>query len=97
MGYSLVTQLFPALALSLTKGRWATPVGAAAGIVAGVAAVAAISLTHSTIATLFPALPAPVQELNVGLIALAVNVIVLAAVSAAERLVTARRRALSPS
>ncbi len=95
MGYSLVTQLFPALALCLTKGRWATPAGAAAGIVAGVVAVAAISLTHSTIATLFPALPAPVQELNVGLIALAVNVIVLALVSAAGRLATARWPALS--
>jgi solute:Na+ symporter, SSS family len=97
MGYSLVTQLFPALALSLTKSRWATRAGAAAGIVAGVAAVAAISLSHATIATLFPALPAPLQELNVGLIALAVNVIVLAVVSAAEGLVTARWRALSPS
>ena len=87
MGYSVVTQLFPPLALSLTKKRWATPVGAAAGIVAGVATVAAVNLTHSTIATLVPALPVPIQELNVGLIALGVNVIVLAVVSAGERLV----------
>ena len=94
MGYSLVTQLFPALALSLTKSRWATPAGAAAGIVAGVATVAAVSLTHSTIATLFPAWPPAVQELNVGLIALAVNIIVLGVVSAAERLATARWRAM---
>jgi hypothetical protein len=34
------------------------------------------------------------QELNVGLIALAVNIIVLAIVSAGERLVTARSRSL---
>jgi solute:Na+ symporter, SSS family len=94
MGYSLVTQLFPALALSLTKSRWATPAGAAAGIVAGVATVTAVSLTHSTIATLFPAWPPAVQELNVGLIALAVNIIVLGVVSAAERLATARWRAM---
>jgi SSS family solute:Na+ symporter len=84
MGYSFVTQLFPALALSLTNARWATPASAAAGIVAGVGTVAATSLTHSTIATLFPALPRGIQELNVGLIALAVNVIVLAALSAAR-------------
>jgi solute:Na+ symporter, SSS family len=84
MGYSFVTQLFPALALSLTNARWATPASAAAGIVAGAGTVAAISLTHSTIATLFPALPREIQELNVGLIALAVNVIVLAALSVAR-------------
>src|SRR6201987_2838274 len=46
MGYSFVTQLFPALALSLTKTRWATPAGAAAGMIAGIATVAATSLTH---------------------------------------------------
>jgi len=91
MGYSFVTQLFPALALSLTKTRWTTPAGAAAGIVAGVATV---SLTHTTIATLFPGLPAAIQELNVGLIALAVNVIVLAVVGVGERLATARSRSL---
>jgi solute:Na+ symporter, SSS family len=94
MGYSFVTQLFPALLLSLSRSRWATPAGVAAGIVAGVAAVAAISLTHTTIATLFPAFPVPVQELNVGLIALAVNVTVLAVVSAAERL--ARAQSVAP-
>ena len=93
MGYSFVTQLFPALALSLAKKQWATPAGAAAGIGAGVATVAAVSLTHTTIATLFPALPVPIQELNVGLIALAVNVIVLV-VSAGERFVTAQSRLL---
>ncbi len=81
MGYSFVTQLFPALMLSLAKTRWATPAGAAAGIICGVGTVAAVSLTHSTIATLFPSLPVAIQELNVGLIALAVNVVVLAAVS----------------
>jgi solute:Na+ symporter, SSS family len=80
MGYSLVTQLFPAMVLSLAKTRWVTPAGAAAGMVAGVATVAAVSLTHTSIATLFPALPAAMKELNVGLVALAVNVIVLAAV-----------------
>ena len=94
MGYSFVTQLFPALALSLTKTRWTTPAGAAAGIVAGVATVAAVSLTHTTIATLFPGLPAAMQELNVRLIALAVNVIVLAVVGVGERLATARSRSL---
>jgi solute:Na+ symporter, SSS family len=95
MGYSFVTQLFPALVLSLGRTRWVTREGAAAGIVAGVATVATVSLTHSTIGTLFPALPVEFKELNVGIIALAVNCVVLVAVSAVSRFTTARERVLT--
>jgi len=86
MGYSFVTQLFPALVLSLPGNRWVTRTGAAAGIAAGVATVAAVGLTHTTIATLLPWLPVAAQELNVGIIALAVNCAVLVSVSALARL-----------
>ena len=57
---------------------------------AGVATVAAVSLTHTTIATLVPALPAEIKELNVGIIALAVNVLVLIAASSVSKLVAVR-------
>ena len=90
MGYSFVTQLFPALVLSLPGNRFVTRAGAAAGIAAGVATVAAVSLTHTTIATLMPWLPLAVQELNVGIIALAVNCVVLVLVSALARLTALR-------
>lgn len=86
MGYSFVTQLFPALVLSLPGTRWVTRAGAAAGIAAGVSTVAAVNLTHATIVTLVPWLPLAVQELNVGIIALAVNCVVLFSVSALARL-----------
>ena len=92
MGYSFVTQLFPALVLSLARKRWVTREAAAAGIVAGVVTVAAVGLTHASIATLFPALPGEIKELNAGIVALAVNVIVLVAVSGAAKLATARVR-----
>jgi solute:Na+ symporter, SSS family len=95
MGYSFVTQLFPALVLSLGRNRWIAREAALAGILAGVAAVAAVSLTHTTIARLFPSLPAEIKELNVGIIALAVNIVVLVAVSVAARLVTARQNGLT--
>jgi solute:Na+ symporter, SSS family len=95
MGYSFVTQLFPSLVLSLARDRWATREGAAAGIVAGVATVAMVSLTHTTIGSLFPSLPLEIKELNVGIIALAVNVLVLVAVSAAARFTTARHTGLT--
>ena len=95
MGYSFVTQLFPSLVLSLARDRWVTREGAAAGIVAGVATVAAVNLTHTTIGSLFPTLPVQIKELNVGLIALAANVVVLAVVSAGVRIVTAGQRVLA--
>ncbi len=85
-GYSFVTQLFPALILSLARNRWVTRSGAAAGMIAGVAAVTAVGLTHTSIATLFPALPVQIKELNAGIIALAVNVLVLVAVSGMAKL-----------
>jgi SSS family solute:Na+ symporter len=81
MGYAFVTQLFPSLVLSLTESPWVTREGAFAGIVAGVATVAAVELTHTTIGTLFPFLPAAIRELNVGIVALVVNFVVLGIVS----------------
>ncbi len=85
MGYSLVTQLFPALVLSLGRHNIATREGAAAGIIAGVATVAIVSLSGVNFHKL-SWLPPEIQDLNIGIVALAVNVIVLIVVSAATRL-----------
>ena len=56
-----------------------------AGIVAGVATVAGISLTGSNFHTLLPWLPPQFQDLNIGIVALAVNFVVLVLVSLATR------------
>ncbi|MGQ7279721.1 sodium:solute symporter family protein [Brevibacillus thermoruber] len=85
MGYSLVTQLFPALLFSLMKRNVVTKHGAAAGIVAGVATVAYITLSKTTVGSLFPFLPQAIQDLNVGIVALIVNVVVMMAVSLVMR------------
>jgi SSS family solute:Na+ symporter len=85
MGYSLVTQLFPSLLFSLMKNNFVTKQGAFAGIVFGVATVAYITITNTTIGILFPALPQAIQDLNVGVIALFVNVAVMILVSLATR------------
>jgi solute:Na+ symporter, SSS family len=82
MGYSFVTQLFPAVVASLTARRWVTAYGAFAGIVAGVAVVAVTTLTHASIGQWFPFLPDRLKDLNIGLVALSLNVLVLLAVSA---------------
>ncbi len=87
MGYSFVTQLFPALVLSLARRNFATREGAIAGILAGVATVAVVSLSGANLHAL-KWLPAQVQDLNIGIIALAVNFAVLIVVSLATRQAT---------
>ncbi|AUI37081.1 sodium:solute symporter [[Bacillus] caldolyticus] len=81
MGYSLVTQLFPSFVLSLTKQNFVTKQGAFAGILAGVATVAYINLSGSSVGTMFPSLLQAVQDLNVGIVALIVNTVVTVVVS----------------
>jgi SSS family solute:Na+ symporter len=85
MGYSFVTQLFPAVLTSLAARNWVTKQGAFAGIVAGVAVVAYTTLTHASIGQWFPFLPDKIKDLNIGLVALALNIVVLVIVSAATQ------------
>ena len=85
MGYNMVTQLFPALLFSLGERPMATTAGASAGIVAGEATVAYLTLSGASVATLAPWAPQVVKDLNVGIVALAVNCVVLALVTAATR------------
>jgi SSS family solute:Na+ symporter len=93
MGYSFVTQLFPALVMSLRRHNPLTSAGVFAGIVVGIATVAATSLTHTSMASLFPGLPEALRDLNLGIVALALNILTLAVVSAIGRLVPSPRSA----
>jgi SSS family solute:Na+ symporter len=85
MAYSFVTQLFPSMALSFMKNNFVTKQGAAAGMVLGLGIVAYITVTKSTIATLFPSLPQVVKDLNVGIVALIANVVIMVIVSLLTR------------
>jgi solute:Na+ symporter, SSS family len=97
MGYSFVTQIFPALVCSLAARNRMTPYGVFAGIVVGVAVVAATTLAHTTVAQLFPFLPDALKDVNIGLLALSLNVIVLVVVSAlTQSLGTGAKRTHAP-
>jgi len=85
VGYSFVTQMFPALVASLFPTMGATRQGAMAGIVVGVGVAAWLTFSHSTVGSLMPFLPQAIKDLNVGIIALIANVVVLAVVSAMTR------------
>ncbi|KWV54600.1 hypothetical protein AS026_38815 [Rhizobium altiplani] len=85
MAYAFVTQLFPVLLMSLRKNNPVTRSAAIVRIVVGEATVAWVSLTKSTVGALFPFLPSPLQDLNVGIVALALNVITLVFVTLVTR------------
>jgi len=61
------------------------PAGAFAGILVGAVVAAVLSFTHATIGSLFPALPQAIRDLNVGIIALAANIVAMVVVSAVTR------------
>ncbi|ALP66379.1 sodium:solute symporter family protein [Paraburkholderia caribensis] len=82
MGYSFVTQLFPAVICSLAPRNRATKQGAFCGILAGVAVVAVTTIFKMSIGQLMPFLPDALKDVNIGFIALAVNVVVFVVVSA---------------
>jgi SSS family solute:Na+ symporter len=77
--------LFPAVICSLAPNNRATKQGAFCGILAGVAVVAITTLMHLSIGQLMPFLPDAAKDINIGFLALAVNVIVFVVVSAATQ------------
>lgn len=81
MGYNVVTQLFPALVLSFGERPRISTAAALSGIVAGEFTVAAVSLSGTSVAALAPWLPQVAKDLNIGVIALLVNVAVIALAS----------------
>jgi SSS family solute:Na+ symporter len=85
LGYSFVTQLFPAVIASLMPRNPATAVGVFAGILVGVVITAILTFTKTTVGSLFPGLPEAIRDLNVGIIALVANVVVMVVVSAVTR------------
>jgi SSS family solute:Na+ symporter len=85
LGYNFVTQLAPALLLSLGERPLATTAGAMAGIIAGEALVLYFALSGTTLAKLFPSWPGVIADLNVGIVAMAANVLVLMVVSLMAR------------
>lgn len=84
-GYSLVTQLFPSFLASLFKNNFITKQGAIVGICFGVGISIYTTLTHTTMATLFPTLSPVIQDLNVGVIAFLINIISMILVSIVTR------------
>jgi SSS family solute:Na+ symporter len=95
-GYSLVTQLFPALIASLPRRPLVPKEAAATGIIAGVATVAYLTISGATVATLLPGLPQWIKDLNVGIVALLVNLAALTVVTLVLRARSGEAEAPAP-
>ncbi|WP_416760332.1 sodium:solute symporter family protein [Roseateles sp. So40a] len=85
MGFGIVTQLAPALFVALIVPGRAHRAGAMLGIATGVGFVAWTVLTGATTRSLLPGAPGWVHDLNVGLVGLALNLVVMAAVTLSMR------------
>ncbi|MFL0361683.1 sodium:solute symporter [Pseudobacillus sp. 179-B 2D1 NHS] len=81
-GFSIVTQLFPAFFASLFKKNPFTTQGAFVGITLGVSVVLYTTITQQTMGTLFPHMPQVMKDLNIGVLALVINMISMSIVSA---------------
>ena len=93
MGYSFVTQLFPAVVMSLRAHNPVTKQGAFAGICVGVVTVAVVTSLGTSLGRIAPAAPQAFQDLNIGVVALGLNIIATTIVSALTRRVPSPRRA----
>ena len=79
LGYSLVTQLFPAATISLLPNNFVTKWGA--GIAAGVATVTYVTVAGTTIGDLLPFMPQALADTNIGIVAPFVSFVVMVGVS----------------
>jgi len=85
MAYAFVTQLFPVLLMSLLRNNPVTPIAAMLSIAVGEATVAWVTLTKQSVASLFPLLPDALKDVNVGVVALVLNIATLVVVTLLTR------------
>ncbi|MCP1122664.1 sodium:solute symporter [Bacillus sp. 3103sda1] len=81
IAYNFITQLAPAFFASLMRKNFVTKHGAFAGIITGGLLVSIMDLGNIKIDQMFPHLPQAIKDLNEGIIALFVNIVVLVIVS----------------
>lgn len=81
MSYGLISQLLPAMLLGFSRKRLINKYGAIAGILAGVSIVLYNAVTSFKLADLIPGIPTTINDINIGFVAIAVNLLVAIVVS----------------
>lgn len=81
MSYGLITQLVPALIFGFFNTKLMNKYGAIAGILTGVSLVLFNAITSFIILNIFPNIPSAINDINIGFIAIGVNIFIGLSVS----------------
>lgn len=76
MSYGLITQLVPAMLFGFFTTKYMNKYGAIAGIITGVSIVLLNAVTSFKLSTIFPDIPSVIDDINIGFVAIAVNVFI---------------------
>jgi SSS family solute:Na+ symporter len=76
MSYGLITQLVPAMMFGFFRKRIMNAYGAIAGILTGVFLVLFNAVTSFQLADVFPGIPSVLNDINIGFVAIALNIFV---------------------
>lgn len=81
MSYGLITQLVPALIFGFFNTKFMNAYGAIAGIITGVSIVLFNSVTAFKLVNIFPNIPSVINDINIGFVAIAINIFIGVSVS----------------
>ncbi|QCJ44994.1 sodium:solute symporter family protein [Bacillus sp. S3] len=90
MSYGLITQLVPALIFGFFDTKFMNAYGAMAGIVTGVSIVLVNAVTSFKLIDIFPTIPSALNDINIGFVAIAVNIFIGVLVSLITNITAAR-------
>ncbi|KAB2329349.1 sodium:solute symporter family protein [Cytobacillus depressus] len=81
MSYGLITQLVPAMLFGFFNTKFMNKYGAIAGILTGVSIVLFNAITKFKLINIFPNIPSAINDINIGFVAIAVNIFIGVSVS----------------
>lgn len=94
MSYGLITQLVPALIFGFFNTRFMNKYGAIAGILTGVSIVLFNAVTSFKLVNIFPNIPSALNDINIGFVAIGINILIGVGVSLATNTLVDKENSL---
>ncbi|PAE25630.1 sodium:solute symporter family protein [Bacillus sp. 7894-2] len=93
MSYGLITQLVPALIFGFFNTKFMNKYGAMAGILTGVSIVLYNAITSFKLINIFPNIPSAINDINIGFVAIGINLFIGVSVSLLTNAIVERENA----